>query len=74
MIKPKCLEGLGFRETEVFNLALLAKQSWRILQDGSSLSTCDLKAMFFPDQDLLQASLGASPSRVWRAILVVERS
>jgi hypothetical protein len=37
---------------------------WGILQDGSSLSAQVLKAVYFSDQDFLQAHLGASPLRI----------
>ena len=69
MTKPKYMDGLGFRDIELFNLALLARQIWRILQEPSSLSAQVLKAVHFPDGDFLEAQIGTSPSRIWRAIV-----
>lgn len=69
MTRPKAMEGLGFWDLELFKLALLARQAWRILQDPSSLSARILKAVYFPDSSLLEASVGSHPSQVWRSIV-----
>jgi hypothetical protein len=67
MTKPKFLGGLGFRDLELFNLTLLARQGWRMLQHPDTARM--LKAIYFPDGDFMQAELGSHPSKVWRAIL-----
>lgn len=69
MTKPKYLGGLGFRDIELFNLALLARQSWRVVQEPTSLRARVLKAVYFPDTEFLEAELGSSPSRVRRAVV-----
>ena len=54
---------------ELFNLALLARQAWRLLQEPSTLSARILKASYFPQGLVLEAELGTRPSQIWRAIL-----
>ena len=68
MCNPKARGGLGFRNLKAFNLAMLAKQAWRILNNLSSLVARVLKARYFPTGNLLNAKLGSSPSYSWRSI------
>jgi len=69
MTKPKYAGGLGFRDIEMFNLALLARQAWRVMQEPNSFSARILKAVYYPEGDFLDAEAGSNPSRVWRAIV-----
>jgi len=60
---------LGFCDLKAFNIALLAKQGWRLQSNTRSLVHCVLKACYFPDLDLLHAELGLTPSYAWRSIM-----
>ena len=55
--------------TELFNLALLARQAWRVLLEPETLSARVLKAVYFPEKHFLEAEVGSSPSWIWRAIM-----
>lgn len=66
---PKYMGGLGFRDTYLFNLAMVAKQAWHLTQDTESLSARLLKAVYYPTSDVLEAELGNHPSQIWRAII-----
>ena len=68
MCKSKSQGGMGFRNLQAFNLALLAKQVWRILINLSSLAARILKAKYFPFGDILHANLGSRPSYTQRSI------
>ncbi|KAL5567427.1 hypothetical protein UlMin_030591 [Ulmus minor] len=60
--------GLGFRDLEGFNRALLAKQGWRLIRSPDSLVGKVLKACYYPNCLFLDANLGSSPSFSWRNI------
>lgn len=70
MTKSKKDGGLGFRDIQCFNDALLAKLSWRILDTPQCLLARILKGKYFPDQDFLQVQPPASCSHGWRGILI----
>ncbi|BFG37837.1 hypothetical protein CerSpe_241110 [Prunus speciosa] len=66
---PKSEGGLGFISLYAFNLAMLAKQGWRLLHNPDSLISKLLKARYFPHSSLLDAVPGSKPSFVWSSIL-----
>jgi hypothetical protein len=68
IVQPKYMGGLGFRDIEMFILALLARQAWRLLIRPQSICSQILKAVYFPSSELLNASIGNNPSKTWRAI------
>jgi hypothetical protein len=67
--KSKEEGGLGFRDLYGFNLAMLAQQAWRMLTNPESLCAMVLKARYFPDCSILQATAGPGISYSWRSIV-----
>ena len=60
---------MGFRDVSAFNQALVAKQSWRILQNPDSLLARVLKDKYFKESSFLEAEARGGASYLWRSIL-----
>ena len=72
LCKPKADGGMRFRDLKAFNLALLAKQGWRLHQNPNSLVHKVLKAQYFLDSSFMEAQLGKKLSYIWRSIMVAK--
>ncbi|XP_039015893.1 uncharacterized protein LOC120146379 [Hibiscus syriacus] len=59
---------LRFRAMGKFNIALLAKQGWRLLANPSSLVGRLIQEKYFSSGDFLSSRLGVNPSYMWRSI------
>ena len=61
--------GLGFRDPVAFNHALLAKQAWRVLQYPQSLCARVLKARYFKDGTIMNATCPSGASYTFLSII-----
>lgn len=69
LTRPKPLGGMGFRDLNLFNLAMLGNQGWRLLENPNSLCARVLKGRYYQDSDFLSASRRKHASHTWRAVL-----
>ncbi|KAL4340704.1 hypothetical protein GQ457_08G031900 [Hibiscus cannabinus] len=63
---PKAAGGMGFKDLHLFNIALLGKQLWHLLSEPGSLLYRTFRAKYFPDGDMLHASVPARSSFAWK--------
>lgn len=63
------MKGLGFRELDTFNVALLTKMVDRVNNEPSSLWVRVLKGLYYPRGDFLSARRGGRASCGWSSIL-----
>ncbi len=69
MCKSKVHGGMDFRNLQAFNLAMLAKQEWRMLTNPNSLMGRVFKAKYFPHDEVFNSNKKESnPSYAWRSI------
>ena len=60
----KVTGGLGFRRLYEFNLAILGKLGWKLLQEPHSLVAKVFKARYYPSSSFLKEKLGTNPNYV----------
>ncbi|XP_028056948.1 uncharacterized protein LOC114260948 [Camellia sinensis] len=61
--------GLGFRDFHKFNLALLARQGWRLVKYPQSFCARILKGIYFAHSNFMEASKGQRAFWAWASIL-----
>jgi len=64
----KEVSGLGFRDLETFNNAMLSKQLWCLIYEPNCLAAHVLEAKYYPDCDIMDSALGSRSSFIWRSI------
>ena len=66
---PKAMGGLGLRDIQIFNQALLAKLAWRILSVPDCLLARVLKGKYCHQGSFLTVELPSACSHGWRGIV-----
>ena len=69
LTKPKNIEGLGFRDIQQFNRALLGKLAWRIVTKPDCLMARTLLEKYCHNKAFLKTTYSASASHGWRGVL-----
>ena len=72
LIRPKADGGMGLKDLRQFNLAMLAKQGWRLVQDQESFLSRCFKARYFPRCSFLEAIDSPNSSFTWKSILAAK--
>jgi hypothetical protein len=66
---PKDEGGMSFWDLRSFNLAMLGKQGWRLIERPKSLSARVLKGRYYHDTEFMRATRKKRASSTWRAVL-----
>jgi len=69
LIKTKGTGGIGFKDFNFFNQAMLARQAWRLIVQPNTLCAKVLKAKYYPNGNLLDTVFPQIMSPTWRSII-----
>ena len=72
LCESKAADGMGFHQVKQFNLALLAKQGWRLQTMQNSLLYRLFKMQYFPRTNFIHALIGTNPSYIWSSIMAAQ--
>ncbi|KAA3456040.1 Cyclopropane-fatty-acyl-phospholipid synthase [Gossypium australe] len=66
---PKGMGGLSFMDLRLFNIALLGRQVWRLINNKDTLCYRVLCSKYFSNGDVLNPKAIDKPSFFWMSIL-----
>lgn len=66
---PKSMGGMGFRDMELFNQAMIGRQCWRLMTEPESLCARVLKGRYYPNSSFMDAGPTRSCSFTWRSLM-----
>jgi hypothetical protein len=66
--------GLGFRDLEFFNLALLAKQGWWLIHNLESLVAKIMRTKYYPSGTFLEANICWKPSPMHGEVFGIQKT
>lgn len=62
---PKGMKGLRFKDMQLFNIALLGRQLWRLVNNKETLCYHALSSKYFSDGDPFYPKSVDKPSYIW---------
>ncbi|KAA3477682.1 reverse transcriptase-like protein [Gossypium australe] len=68
LCQPKGMGGIGLRNMRLFNIALLGRQVWRLINNKESLYFKVLSSKYFPDGNIFNAKKVNRASFTWSSI------
>ncbi|XP_026410850.1 uncharacterized protein LOC113306079 [Papaver somniferum] len=72
LCSPKSEGGLGFRKVEIHNLAMLARDVWKIIENPDCMLAKILKTRYFPRIDFLNAKCPDKCSWTWKCLHAIK--
>lgn len=66
--------GMGIQSLYRYNIALLGKLCWHLIQNPHTLVARLYKARYFPTSHFMRATSSTDPSFIWSGILTAKNS